>query len=88
MLWKWKGLFVKAQSLLVDKYARVHACDSYMSIIQILDPDTGLYLDSYGAFGTGAGELNLPLDIAIDDFGRIAVADSGNGRVEIIYTVP
>jgi hypothetical protein len=79
---------VKAQSLLVDKYARVHACDSYMSIVQILDPDTGSYVDSYGSFGKGTGELNLPLDIAIDDLGRVAVANSGNGRIEIIYTVP
>jgi hypothetical protein len=88
MDWKWKGKFVKLQSLAVDSYGRLHAADCYMNKVQILDAQNGDYMDSYGTFGTGVGKLNLPLDIAIDDYGQVVVTNTGNRRVEIVYTIP
>ena len=81
----WQGKFVKLQSLAIDEFGRLHAADSYLNRIQILDPDTGAYLDSYGSFGTGAGELNVPLDIAIAFWGSTVVANSGNRKVENLF---
>lgn len=86
--WYWQGRFVRIQSLAVDPQGLLHAADCYMNNVQILDPLTGDYLGSYGAWGTAPGQLNLPLDIAIGGFGQVAVANAANGRVEIIYTVP
>jgi hypothetical protein len=86
--WYWKGKFVRIQSLAVDGQGRLHAADCYMNNVQILDALTGAYVDSYGTWGTGPGQLNLPLDIAIDNFGQVAATNAENGRVEIIYTVP
>ncbi len=86
--WEWEGKFVKIQSLAIDALGRLHALDCYMNNIQILDPVTGDYIDSYGIFGTEPGELKLPLDIAIDAYGNVIVANTDNGRIEIIYTVP
>ena len=86
--WKWQGKFVKLQSLAVDSYGRLHAADCFMNSVQILDSQTGAYIDSYGMFGQEPGQLNLPLDIAIDGYGNVIVTNNGNKRVEIIYTVP
>jgi DNA-binding beta-propeller fold protein YncE len=35
-----------------------------------------------GGKGTGKGELDAPLGIAVDSSGNVLVADSGNGRIE------
>jgi DNA-binding beta-propeller fold protein YncE len=84
----WHGRFVKLQSLAMDARGRLHAADSYLNTVQILDADTGDYRDSYGRFGTDAGQLNVPLDIFITRSGRVVVANAENHRVEVIYTVP
>ena len=39
-----------------------------------------------GAAGTGAGQFNLPLGVALDSSGNLFVADTGNNRVQK-YTV-
>jgi DNA-binding beta-propeller fold protein YncE len=84
----WHGRFVKLQSLAVDAQGRLHAADSYLNSVQILDADTGGYLDSYGDFGTGVRELNVPLDIVVTQSGWVVVANAENHRVEVIHTVP
>lgn len=86
--WYWKGRFVKMQSLAVDSLGQVHVADCYMNKVQILERSTGTYVSSYGSYGTEPGKLNVPLDIAIDQYGRVVVANSGNARVEIISPVP
>jgi DNA-binding beta-propeller fold protein YncE len=85
--WNWKGRYVKMQSLAMDSLRRLHVADCYMNKIQILS-EAGVYQASYGSYGTEPGELNVPLDIAIDQYGQVVVANSANGRVEIIYLVP
>lgn len=78
--------FSKIQSLAIDGEGRLHAVDSFANHIQLFnaDMDTGAYLGSYGAFGTGVGQLNLPLDIFINDSGQVLVTNAGNRRVEIM----
>jgi DNA-binding beta-propeller fold protein YncE len=88
MGWKWQGLFANIQSLAVDRYGRLHVADCYMNKVQILNADTGSYIGYYGEAGGAPGQLNLPLDIAINSLDQVAVTNFGNKRVEIIYTVP
>jgi hypothetical protein len=90
MGWKWKGKFVKAQSLQVDDYGRLHACDLYLNNVQILDRETGLFIDSYGPLGPEPDptQVYMPLDIAINGAGKVAAAEAENKSVEFIYTVP
>ena len=57
---EWECRFVRLQSLAVDEHGRLHAADCHMNNVQILDADTGRYLDSYGIFGSKPGELNMP----------------------------
>jgi DNA-binding beta-propeller fold protein YncE len=84
----WQGKFVKVQGLALDADGRLHAADCYLNKVQILDADTGDYLDHYGEFGTAAGQLNVPLDIVITPDGRVIATNSGNQRVEIIQAMP
>ena len=86
--WDPQGRFVTLQSLAVDWDDRVHVLDAYLHCIQILNPDTGLFLGSYGTQGAGPGQLNLPLDMAISPYGEVVVTNANNGRVDIVYTLP
>jgi DNA-binding beta-propeller fold protein YncE len=83
---KWKGRFIRLQGLALDGSGRVHAVDSHMGLIQILNPATGAFIASYGSQGTDPGQLNLPLGIALNPAGEMAVASSENRRVEILPT--
>jgi YD repeat-containing protein len=80
----WKGKFVRPQSLAIDGTGRLHVLDSHMAIIQILSAVNGVYLGSYGANGSAPGELDLPLDIDINQYGETAVANTRNERVELL----
>jgi hypothetical protein len=86
--WYWRGKFISLQSLAVDAQGNLHALDIYMNKIQILNPVTGAYISDYGEYGTGAGQLKLPLDIVINYSGEVIVANADNKRVEVIYTIP
>jgi hypothetical protein len=84
---KWQGRYVCMQSLAMDHLGRLHILDSAMKKVQIINPLNGAYIDYYGDEGTAPGQLKLPQDIAIDSSGNVAVANNGNNRVEVIYTV-
>jgi hypothetical protein len=59
-----------------------------MDKVQILDPLTGDFQDTYGEAGTAPGQLKLPLDIAIDSAGAVIAANALKGKIETIYSVP
>jgi DNA-binding beta-propeller fold protein YncE len=86
MGFKWKGRFIRLQGLALDGSGRVHAVDAHMGLIQILNPATGAFIASYGSQGTDPGQLNLPLGMALNPAGEMAVANSENRRVEILPT--
>jgi sugar lactone lactonase YvrE len=87
MDYNWEGKFARIQSLAVDSTGRLHVLDSHMGIIQILNATSGGYIGFYGANGSAPGELDLPLDIDINQYGETAVANTRNERVEL-FTVP
>ncbi len=80
----WEGKFIKIQSLAMDNSGQLHVADCYMNRVQIFDPATSGHLNSYGETGSLPGQLRVPLAIAFDSNGRLAVANYGNKRVEII----
>lgn len=49
--------------------------------VVVLDRD-GRVLGQFGRYGTGAGELSEPHDIAVDGRGRVYVAELGTRRVQ------
>ena len=84
MNYSWQGKFARIQSLAVDSTGRLHVLDSHMGIIQILSAADGSYIGFYGAKGSAPGELDLPLDIDINQYGETAVANTRNERVELL----
>jgi DNA-binding beta-propeller fold protein YncE len=80
----WRGKFVRMQSLAMDNKDRLHVADSYINAVQILDPNDGDYINHYGTFGSGTGELKLPLDVVINDSNEALVTSAENGRIEKI----
>jgi hypothetical protein len=44
----------------------------------------GKFVRSFGQFGSGPGEFQVPHDIAMDARGRLYVADRGNNRVQVL----
>lgn len=80
----WHGKFVQLQSVALDAQSRLHVLDTALNCVQVLHPETGAFLDSYGRFGSAEGQLNLPLDIAITSGNQVMVANSGNHRIESI----
>jgi DNA-binding beta-propeller fold protein YncE len=81
--YKWEGRFVRLQSLAFDGLGRVHALDSHMGVIQVLDPVDGTFITSYAQQGKGPAQLELPLDLDINAFGEVAVTNNGNRRIEM-----
>ena len=43
----------------------------------------GTFLGSFGEFGSGPGQFNVPHAMAFDSQGRLFVADRGNNRIQI-----
>jgi DNA-binding beta-propeller fold protein YncE len=80
----WQGKFARLQSLCFDDRGRLFAMDCYMNMIQILDSGTGAFINSFGSFGTSAGQMDLPLDMGFAADGRLIISNSGNHRVEYI----
>ncbi len=80
----WHGKFIQIQSLAVDATGRLHVLDSSLSNVQILNANTGTYLDSYGSMGTAEGQLNLPLDIAITENNQVMVTNNKNHRIDML----
>jgi DNA-binding beta-propeller fold protein YncE len=44
----------------------------------------GKFIKSFGKLGSGPGEFRLPHDLALDEQGRLFVADRGNMRIQIL----
>lgn len=57
--------FFRPQGLALSATGRVYVADSWFGRIVIMDRQTGLPVGSLGTYGTGPGELRLPLDLVI-----------------------
>ena len=83
---KW---FSRLSSVTVDPEGkRVYGVDlggvsSEQHQVRVFDGQTGQHLMDIGKRGGGAGEFNLPRDLAIGADGRLYVVDGGNFRVVV-----
>jgi hypothetical protein len=44
----------------------------------------GDFVSAYGGPGSGPGQFNTPLGLAVDDAGNVLVVDSGNNRLQVL----
>ena len=73
----------RKQGVRVDHMGRLYVVDAYQSCIKVFDAATGAALGTLGAFGTAAGQLRIPGDLALDALGRLYVTSLNNGRIEV-----
>ena len=82
-------LFDRMSSVTVDPQGeRLYVVDiggvnSENHRVRVFNPKTGAHIMDNGRRGTGAGEFNLPRDLAIGKEGRLYVVDGGNFRVQV-----
>lgn len=77
-------LFSRPQGLAVDAAGNFFMVDSMLGKVLVFDRNTLQGIKSFGSFGTGPGELKLPLDVIIDPTsGDVYVTNTRNGRVEV-----
>jgi len=60
-----------------------YVSDGYRNSRIIKFSPDGEYITSWGSYGTGPGEFDVPHSIALDSQGRVYVADRGNARLQI-----
>ncbi|MGW8249079.1 MAG: hypothetical protein ACWGO1_00425 [Anaerolineales bacterium] len=69
----------------IDDQNRLHVVDAVGQVIKVFDiskPEISL-LYSFGEMGNGDGEFFYPIDIAIDQSGRLYITDRENNRIQV-----
>lgn len=78
-----EGIFKRPTGLAYDPKERVfYLTDTLKNQIDVLDPE-GRVIRSFGSTGTGPGQFNFPVAIALRD-GSLYVVDAMNFRVQIL----
>ena len=59
--------------------------DAVGSLIRVYDVsgEEPAFAFEIGAFGIEEGQFNYPVDVFVDDTGRLYVADRGNNRIDV-----
>lgn len=79
--------FTRLQALAVDSLNRLHVLDNFAASVIIFDPADGTMINAYGAYGAGAGELRVPMDVQISATDMATVTSGDGSRIEF-FTVP
>ena len=61
---------------------RIYVADTFNHRIQIFD-DSGNFLSMFGSQGSGPGEFESPIGVAVDENGWVLVADTDNHRIQL-----
>jgi len=71
----------KPTGITVDRHGRLFAADTHYNRVIVFDPD-GREIGRFGAAGRGAGQFELPTDVAVDSEGFVYVGEyGGNDRI-------
>jgi hypothetical protein len=79
--------FTRVQALATDSLGRLHVLDNYAAAAVILDPADGSPINSYGGYGSGSGQLSVPMDVSVSATDMAIVTAGDGGRIEF-FTVP
>jgi hypothetical protein len=75
--------FKRIQALDTDASGRLHVLDKLSAYALIFDPVTGAYISSYGEYGSGPFQLQVPTDVHILPTNEAMVNAGAGGRIEI-----
>ena len=78
------GTFYNPQGIAIDNtYGNIYVTDIDRHTILVFSSD-GTYTREIGLYGSGNGEFNTPMGIALDSSNKIYVADSNNNRIQVL----
>ena len=67
----------------VDQKGNVYVADTANNKIKVFSSN-GTFISTWGRYGSGAGMLKFPEDVAIDpSSGSVYVADTANNRIQV-----
>lgn len=72
---------VEPRGLAVDA-EKLYVADAGLHYVLIFERRSSKFLGALGGFGGGDGEFRRPVDVAVDEEGRLYVADQQNQRVQ------
>ena len=75
------GWFATVTNVTVDRHGNVFVADFYNNRVQKFASD-GTFLTSFGSRGSGPGEFEYPIAVAVAIDGTVFVADFGNNRIQ------
>jgi DNA-binding beta-propeller fold protein YncE len=76
-------IFERPTDVAWDAAGNIYVADGYSNArVAKFDKD-GKFIKSWGSRGTGQGQFNTLLGIAVDKQGNVYVADSGNKRIQV-----
>ncbi len=99
LLQKWGGPFAiripgagnawfrTATAVTAGPNSNIFVADFYNHRIQKFSKH-GKFLVAFGSFGSGPGQLDRPIDMAVDDRGDVFVVDFGNHRIQKFEALP
>ncbi len=77
------GGFSRPQGLTVDE-GRIFLADGMLGQVLIFDRETGAKVKTLGSFGSGPGQLMLPLDVVVDPLSKdVFVTNNRLKRIEV-----
>jgi len=75
--------FTRLQAMDIDAAGRLHVLDIFHAAINIMDPQTGEFLGSYGSYGVNDGQLKSPIGLLVDG-SRSLVTDGCKNTIEVL----
>ena len=71
----------------MDGSGKVYVADSRNQRVQVFS-SAGTFLFKWGSQGSGDGQFQFPVGIAVDGSGRVYVVDVNNNRVQVFSLTP
>ncbi|MDH7481679.1 MAG: NHL repeat-containing protein [Armatimonadota bacterium] len=75
-----------ASGIFVDRHDQIWIVDKGQHCLKVFDR-SGTFLRKLGVYGTEGGSFFQPIDMEMDKFGRVYVAEAGGRRVQVFSLV-
>jgi PKD repeat protein len=76
------GKFYRVQGITVGRCGNIYVCDPFLGIVSVFS-ESGAFITRFGEFGTNAGQLNVPIDVAFNTEEKVILSSMNNGRLEV-----